>query len=415
MASKTQDPFTSLLWGIDEVEATINPDTAIRGLLLRADDSASLVPKLIARCLVPDAAACTGKFLSRSLVFTPALFRELQRSLGVVYSMLGIQVWDADPRVLRSPEWSDAWTRFAHDLLLGLSKKELKSYPELVNEYATRLTEADSASASSLSRFLLFLSSHIAVPDTLVLELIQQSPVGTALREQTTILLGAAMDRQVVAQPDKGRERTEAIVQPSAPIGLLPEGLPASVRLAVARFCFDIQHYVTKEAVDPVLLADLQTKFREPESARTEAEQHADGLECQRRGVSERVSRLEHDLSTLREECETAEAHLAERSKELSAAVRESETAQRKLDRLREDYDNLERRSNQDLGQSRQQLLLDLDMQLRDLWEMTARMIELVIQEKRDVEHLATMWNQLDHVLWDMIGRSGRQVKKNNE
>ena len=58
--------------------------------------------------------------------------------------------------------------------------------------------------------------------------------------------------------------------------------------------------------------------------------------------------------------------------------------------------------------------MLDLDIQLRDHWEMTSRMIELVIAKEREPQLLEKMWNELDLILWEAIGRAGSPVKSAN-
>jgi hypothetical protein len=67
-------------------------------------------------------------------------------------------------------------------------------------------------------------------------------------------------------------------------------------------------------------------------------------------------------------------------------------------------------RSDQQLSQIRQHITDEFDMNVRGTWELMARMLGKVMEGEREPRHLASVWNQLDEIVWSRLGRSGYPV-----
>jgi len=69
-------------------------------------------------------------------------------------------------------------------------------------------------------------------------------------------------------------------------------------------------------------------------------------------------------------------------------------------DQLKQDYANLDARTQRQLEELPGQVSLEIAMELQEPWAMFSRMLELVVKGEREAKHLAPLWNQLDEILW---------------
>jgi DNA anti-recombination protein RmuC len=144
--------------------------------------------------------------------------------------------------------------------------------------------------------------------------------------------------------------------------------------------------------------------------ARQQLQEEVDQLRTALRSLEERQETLQSELARTREDRD-AERRSREEVEQAHAALQAASGRQEKeLRTAKEDYERLSHRSDQDLGQIRQHVLDGLHMDLRETWELMARMLEKVLQGQREPRHLASVWNQLDEILWSRLGTSGYPV-----
>ena len=428
-AAKTEEPFKSLLRWLDGIEATISPDTAIRGLLLDPELNKPLVPLLIAQSLVPDPNAGKGTFASRSLWVTPQFYKDLKKAAGESYARLGVSVWDAGEREFRSAEWCDAWTKFSMELLSVLLKKDGVSRVDLVSDYVSRIADADIGCASALSRFLLYLQTDIGIPNRDAIEKLRNSQVGRFFKKLSATITGNGNDEDRVAdnaleESSKGPDLKSSIsVLPAKATSdpedlkntiVLRSALPQQLLRAVERFCADLQAHIQDSPEKTSVTKDSVEKSMSDEESRQKLQKRVESLVERVNSSSEHIARIDKERKALNDQIKELEFEASEKDKLLSKSEESRVRSQVELDQLKEDYKNQDRRSEQLFSQSRQQIMLDLDIQLRDHWEMTSRMIELVIAKEREPQLLEKMWNELDLILWEAIGRAGSPVKSAN-
>ena len=195
---------------------------------------------------------------------------------------------------------------------------------------------------------------------------------------------------------------------------VLRSALPQQLLRAVERFCADLQAHIQDSPEKTSVTKDSVEKSMSDEESRQKLQKRVESLVERVNSSSEHIARIDKERKALNDQIKELEFEASEKDKLLSKSEESRVRSQVELDQLKEDYKNQDRRSEQLFSQSRQQIMLDLDIQLRDHWEMTSRMIELVIAKEREPQLLEKMWNELDLILWEAIGRAGSPVKSAN-
>jgi len=426
-ANKTSTPADCLINWLDTIDATVNQDTAIRGLMLDPVPNSRLIQILIARSLTTSRDAVKGTFSSRALGLTPQFYKDLKKSVGQQHPRMGVAVWDAAEKEMRGPEWCEAWSQFSMNILSSGANQSRTSLAALSSEYAIRLTEADSGCANSLSRFLLFLQTAIGVPNEVTMESVRNSPVGQFLKKQLSMVCGdisteasggnfsaqdspLSTDRSIPAKTIESIQRIQPGLTSNEKIEL-KSALPKQLTRAVEVFCEELHSHLQSSVERGGSGRELVEQIKKKDDLLRSIRMKVETLEGRLSSSSEQISRMEQDKVALNKVIRDLEMNLLKKD-QLLAQHNESSTKQRaQLEQLTDDYNHLDKRSEQLIAQSRKQVMLDLDMQLREQWEMTARMIEMVISKNREPELLGKMWNELDHILWEEIGKTGFQVR----
>jgi hypothetical protein len=385
-AAERENAFGLFIRAVHQLHMPVTPETAIRGLLLRRMPGGGdeLLCDLLVSCLVPDTGSKDGARKGPALevfVLSAPLLRDLKRSLGGQFPLLGVHVWDRARDQRSSPCWCEAWTRMSLDVLQYAIPAGKERRPDLAEPYAERLCQAEPAAARRMVSLLLFLKEEMGPLGEQVASRIRQAPVGAELVRQVSDL---------VVPPAVGAE------------GLLAD-LPEPVEAGLKSLLTYLRSLVQAQKTSAEELPALR-------QARQQVQEEVDQLRTALRSLEERQETLQSELARAREDRD-AERRSREEVEHAHAALQAASGRQEKeLRTTREDYERLAHRSDQDLGQIRQHVLDALHMDLRETWELMARMLEKVLQGQREPRHLASVWNQLDEILWGRLGTSGYPV-----
>jgi hypothetical protein len=415
-AAARENALGLFLGALNHLPASVTPETAIRGLLVRKTPPAGdeLLHDLIVWCLVPDEGGRDGGRKAQPpepFVFSTSLLRELKRGLGDQFPLLGTRVWDRAVERRRSPCWCEAWARMCLDILRHAGAAGNRR-THLAEQYVERICQVDAEGAGSVVGLLLFLKVEMGPLGAPVASRVRQAPVGRELARQVGDLVAQPVavpapaadgPRTAVSEPDaasvsSGTQPTAAVPAEAGFEGL-PEEVEASVKSLIQslRTLFQAQQASTDEL--PLLRQQRQQLQEEVEQLRTALRRLEDGQR-----------ELRADLDRARDERDSERRGRQELEQAHAALRAASERQEKELRTAREDYERLAHRSDQDLGQVRQHVLDALHMDLRETCELMARMLEKVLQGQREPRHLASVWNQLDEILWGRLGTSGYPV-----
>jgi hypothetical protein len=263
------------------------------------------------------------------------------------------------------------------------------------------------------------------------MESVRNSPMGRFLKKQLSMICGdistvasggnfsaqdppLSTDSAIPANTIESIQRIQPVLTSNEKIEL-KSALPKQLARAVEVFCEELQSHLQSSVERGRSGGELVEQIKKKDDLLRTIRMKVETLEGRLSSSSEQISRMEQDKVALNKAIRDLEMNLLEKD-QLLAQHNESSTKQRaQLEQLTDDYNHLDKRSEQLIAQSRKQVMLDLDMQLREQWEMTARMIEMVISKNREPELLGKMWNELDHILWEEIGKTAGWMKTAGE
>lgn len=414
-ASVTQsNPFPVLMGALNTLGLSVPPETVIRGLLLRekSDTPDELLLDAFVWGLTPSGGEVQGSESDGAPNFIAQL-RTLKRHFGANFSALGLQIWDRTREQKNQPEWCEAWASFSRAILRTSQELPKRVQQDLSNRYADCVSQAGAGSAGTLTSFLLFLVGELAPFSAEVASRIRHAPVSLVLKHQTQGLLDAFSSVQAKA------------VVPTSPAPLVVKetsgeadgrdasefaGLPQHVELAVKSM---LSYLRSLFSAQNTLADDLAAARKDRDALGVQLGEQRDSA----RKLAEENERFCAELDAARDQrdSERGRAQELERTNaalkgELAEVTASREGLQKEIQAGKEDYERLLGRSDQDIGQLRQHVLDGVYTEIRDFWQIMAKMLEKVARGEREPRHLPSVWNQLDAVLADKLGKPGQPV-----
>jgi hypothetical protein len=381
------------------------PETVIRGLLLRerAGPPDELLTDALVWSLMPSSG--DGKGVREVSVASASLLRLLKRHLGEHFPDLGLTVWNRAGSQTNHAGWCEAWATMARLILTASEEQPRRNRQETANRYAEAICSAGPGPVRALTPFLLFLAGEMGPLSERITGVIRASPLGANLLRQVRELLGASS----AVQPPAGSSPQEANAE-TARTGTEFGGLPESVELAVGALLSGVR---SLQDAHNALQKELTTARQERASFESQVAQlseSVDALTGERDRLAAALVKADKDRDSEQRRADALDRTNSELRRELAEAIAVRGALEGDVRAAREDYDRLRNRSAMDMGQLRQHVLDEVHREVLELWQLMARMLEKVIEGEREPRHLASVWNQLDAILAEQLGKAGHPV-----
>lgn len=372
------DPEGVFLQCLDMAKGTINPETALRGLMLERNNDA-LINRLLATCLSPAKKEKKG-IKSRTVKISPSLINEIRRYLNDDYSTIGVLVWDLVADAEKTAKWVEAWIRLSSALLSTLKESEVKKFGSAVlGVYVSTIALAEKQHAAKLCQFVFVLIDKLGLPSQRQLEALNHSPISNRLNELGSLALGSKA------------------INPKSDQFLLDPALPPTLKDAFREMLSEINKLVILN--DELKSLDTGELFKQVAN-----------LESTAADLRSEITKRKSENGQLEQANIEKERLITEKNKQIGELEKETEELKaqnlrlsQSLNLTKSDFNNLEQRSELALVQVKHDIYLELDIKLKEQWVMTARMVDMVINGEREALHLANLWNQLDRILWNGI------------
>lgn len=395
---------------LDFLDVPLAPETIIRGLLLRERTASpdDLLTDALVWSLMPTGG--DGKGAREVPVASVPMLRLLKRQLGEHFPYLGLTVWNRASNQTTHAGWCEAWATMSR-LVLTTSEELLRQKrQEISDRYAEAICKTGPSPAPPLTPFLLFLAGELGPLSERITSVIRTSPLGANLLRQVRELLGTSSAAHAPTgspSPPLGVPETKAEAEPT---GKEFSGLPESVELAVRSLLSGVR---SLQDAHNVLQEDLATARRERASFEGQVNQLTESvndLTADRARLASALAKAREERDAEQSRAEALDRANVELRRELAEALAVRSGLEGEIRAAREDYDRLRSRSALDIGQLRQHVLDEVHREVHEHWQLMARMLEKVIEGEREPRHLASVWNQLDAILAEQLGKGGHSV-----
>lgn len=407
-AAGCDHPFAAFNRAMAILNSPPPTEITIRGLLLREKNCPpdELLSDVLVWSLLPFASNDNNS-LGEVSSLSPSLLRLLKRQLGEYFPRLGLVVWDRAAERTKHPGWCEAWVGLTRAVLQASVDLPQKSRLDLPDLYAERICQAGEGVALKLAPLLLFLGEMMEPFSEQVTAAIRTAPVGTALQRQMQTLLGGSHIASAASiPPEPGRKKGSRV---ELALGEF-DGLPQPVALAAKSILSYLKSLYASQAVSA---EELMSARKDRDVLQEQLREQCESS----RMLAEEQSRLGNELTTAHELCAMRQKQIRELEAgnetlriKLAQIVEEHDGLREQVQSAKDDYERLLSRTDKDIGQVREHILERLNMEIREPWQLMARMLEKVIRADREPMHLASVWNQLDSVLADQLGKPGEPV-----